>query len=143
MILAAVRSVRSDCRPASTCFRMAAKVGRNQGTRLLTLDKVKSARQAELRVLLGLDWSFRFLTLVQLPLPSRRTSRSQMFAVSSALSSGGVAFEKCVRLPAGGVSITGANQLIGAYSDLGRFQHFDRSYFGWHVHHIVESQDLE
>ena len=66
-----------------------------------------------------------------------------MFIVSSALSSGGVAFEKYARWPAGGVFITGANQLIGTYSDLRRFQQFDRNYFGWHAHHIVESQDLD
>lgn len=43
-----------------------------------------------------------------------------------------------------GVVVTTANQLLGSYADLKRFQRADSSgeYRGWQAHHIVEEQDL-
>jgi hypothetical protein len=45
--------------------------------------------------------------------------------------------------PVPGVYCTAAGQFIASYSDLKRFQSENRTYFGWHAHHIVESQDLQ
>jgi hypothetical protein len=41
------------------------------------------------------------------------------------------------------VFLTAANQLIGTYADLRRFQISNPDYFGWDTHHIVEAQDLD
>jgi hypothetical protein len=43
-----------------------------------------------------------------------------------------------------GVVVTRANQLLGSYADLKRFQRADSAgeYCGWQAHHIVEEQDL-
>jgi hypothetical protein len=59
------------------------------------------------------------------------------------LATAGVRYEKFAGWPSGGVFLTAANQLLGTFSDLKRFQSVDRDYFGWHAHHIVEAQDLE
>lgn len=42
-----------------------------------------------------------------------------------------------------GVYITSANQLLGTFGNLERFQRSEKAYFGWHKHHIVEKQDLD
>ncbi|HEX6013210.1 MAG TPA: hypothetical protein VFY87_15700, partial [Geminicoccaceae bacterium] len=44
-----------------------------------------------------------------------------------------------------GVVMTAANQLLGSYADLRRFQVTDITgeYRGWQAHHVVEKQDLD
>ena len=59
------------------------------------------------------------------------------------LASAGVKYQQFAAWPSGNILLTGANQLIGTYSELRRFQPANRDYLGWHAHHIVESQDLE
>jgi len=66
-----------------------------------------------------------------------------MYTVTQVLSSAGVKFEKYPASLAGGVFLTKANQLIGTYADLKRFQRTNPPYAGWQVHHVVEAQDLE
>jgi hypothetical protein len=66
-----------------------------------------------------------------------------MYTVKEVLLRAGVKHERYLKWPAGTLFLTHANQLVGTYSDLRRFQISDRNYFGWHAHHIVESQDLE
>ena len=65
-----------------------------------------------------------------------------MYTVPQLLSSAGVKYKvypKC----SGGVFLTAANQLMGTYADLRRFQTFNPDYFGWDTHHTVEAQDLD
>lgn len=64
-----------------------------------------------------------------------------MYTVTQLLSSAGVKYEVKPKGP-GRVFLTAANQLIGAYADLRRFQTSNPDYFGWDTHHIVEAQDL-
>lgn len=54
-----------------------------------------------------------------------------------------ISYETYVSWRPGGVYMSSALQLLGAYSDLRRFQGSNRSYFGWEAHHIVETKDLE
>jgi hypothetical protein len=65
-----------------------------------------------------------------------------MYTVEEILLMAGIKYEKYGKANFGGVFLTNANQLIGTYSDLKRFQQSDKNYLGWQAHHIVESQDL-
>src|SRR5262245_23713373 len=64
-------------------------------------------------------------------------------SVTQILSLASVTHEPYTGWPLGDVRLTAANQLIGTFDGLKRFQASDRSYLGWQAHHIVESQDLE
>jgi len=66
-----------------------------------------------------------------------------MYSVNLLLLRAGVRHERYSLWQPGTVFLTGANQLIGSYSDLRQFQQSDHNYFSWHAHHIVESQDLD
>lgn len=66
-----------------------------------------------------------------------------MLTVNEVLLATGIRYVAYPKWRFGGVFLTAANQLVGAYSDLGKFQRSDQNYFGWQKHHIVESQDLE
>jgi hypothetical protein len=66
-----------------------------------------------------------------------------MFTVTEVLLTAGVKFSVYTGCPAGNVYLTDANQLIGAYKNLEAFRGYDRAYGGWHVHHVVEDDDLQ
>jgi hypothetical protein len=65
-----------------------------------------------------------------------------MYTIPQILSLAGVKYENYPKWPMKTIYLTGANQLIGTYADLRRFQTSSPDYFGWDVHHIVEAQDL-
>ena len=65
-----------------------------------------------------------------------------MFTVTDVLLTAGVKFSVYAGRVAGNVYITHANQLIGSYKDLEIFRTSDSNYSGWHVHHVVEDDDL-
>jgi hypothetical protein len=59
------------------------------------------------------------------------------------LAAAGVRSRKFAEWPTGNILLTAANQLIGSYAELRRFQTSRPVYLGWQAHHIVETQDLE
>ena len=65
-----------------------------------------------------------------------------MFTVQQVLLTGGVKFSKYAGCHAGNVYITDGHQLIGKYKDLEAFRGTTEDYAGWHVHHVVEDDDL-
>jgi len=65
-----------------------------------------------------------------------------MFTVTDVLLTAGVKFSVYAGWQPGNVYITEANQLIGSYRDLEAFRASDNNYSGWHVHHVVEDDDL-
>ena len=66
-----------------------------------------------------------------------------MFNVTDVLLTAGVKFQVYPKWTAGNVYMTGANQLIGTFKNLGQFRDWDSSYKGWHRHHVVEDDDLQ
>jgi hypothetical protein len=65
-----------------------------------------------------------------------------MFTVQQVLLTAGVKFSKFAGCHAGNVYITSGHQLIGRYKDLEAFCKSTEDYAGWHVHHVVEDDDL-
>jgi hypothetical protein len=65
-----------------------------------------------------------------------------MFTVTDVLLTAGVKYSVYSGWPGGSIYITDANQLIGSYKDLEAFRASDNDYKGWHVHHVVEDDDL-
>jgi hypothetical protein len=66
-----------------------------------------------------------------------------LFSVTEVLLTAGVKFSVYAGCPAGSVYLTNANQLIGTYKNLEAFRTGDGAYAGWHVHHVVEDDDLQ
>ena len=66
-----------------------------------------------------------------------------MFEVSDILLTAGVKFSVFTGWPAGNLYITTGNQLIGSYKNLNLFRKSTSNYTGWHVHHVVEDDDLQ
>jgi hypothetical protein len=70
------------------------------------------------------------------------TGDIHMFNVTDILLTAGVKFSVYASYPAGNIYLTDANQLIGSYKNLQAFRQSASNYTGWHVHHIVEDDDL-
>ena len=66
-----------------------------------------------------------------------------MFSITAVLLTAGVKFSVYAGCPAGNVYLTDGNQLIGSYKNLEAFRAGDTAYAGWHVHHVVEDDDLQ
>ena len=41
------------------------------------------------------------------------------------------------------IKLSGADQILGTYSEMKQFRDANPDYSGWHAHHIVEKVDLE
>jgi hypothetical protein len=65
-----------------------------------------------------------------------------MFTVADVLLTAGVKFSVYTGWAGGDVYLTDANQLIGTYKNLEAFRASDSNYKGWHVHHVIEDDDL-
>jgi hypothetical protein len=65
-----------------------------------------------------------------------------MPSVKELLDLADIGYEPYARVPAKGIYITTANQLIGSYADERAFVHATKEYRGWQAHHVVETQDL-
>lgn len=65
-----------------------------------------------------------------------------MTSVQDLLRAAGVRHSPYGSPPAPRIYLTAANQLIGTFSDLKRFQSSAREYLRWQAHHVVECQDF-
>ena len=70
-------------------------------------------------------------------------AKQPAYTIPQLLMAAGVRHEPYAKARGGRIFLTAANQLIGTYTDLRRFQQSNPQYSGWDAHHIVEAQDLE